>query len=223
MRIGKIRWPPPLDPDDVDNANQQRSAHRLSSIFTGKGACRVCRRMLVQRRIQEEIHGNKKVNPEAAQESHSDETKLEHSPSSHPVPPAAKRPAVDQKTPSGRRSQLEERVVVSSTIDPPKKCLNIPADVISPAPEHAHDDHPHADEDVDDDVSTNEIVARNQSSKLDFHKTLTPMFVERARETDSMRLCSRIGKENFELRKKLFEHGDESSLAGKYLSYHIER
>lgn len=24
VRIGKIRWPPPLDPEEVDNANQQR-------------------------------------------------------------------------------------------------------------------------------------------------------------------------------------------------------
>jgi hypothetical protein len=30
-----------------------------------------------------------------------------------------------------------------------------------------------------------------------------------------MILFSRIGKENFELRKKLFEHLDESSFAGK--------
>ena len=179
VRIGKIRWPPPLDPDDVDNANQQRSDHRISSIFTGKRPCRVCRRMLVQRRIQEEIHGNKKGNPEAAQENHSDEPKLEHSPLSHPVQPAAaKCPAVEQKVSSARRPQIDERVVVSSTIDQPKKCLNIPADVISPALQHVHADHSHADDDVDDDVSTNEIVARNQSSKLDFHKTLTPMFVE---------------------------------------------
>ena len=38
-----------------------------------------------------------------------------------------------------------------------------------------------------------------------------------------MHLFSRIGKENFELRKKLFEHGDDSSLAGENLSYRIDR
>ncbi|CAF3789726.1 unnamed protein product [Rotaria sordida] len=39
VRIGKVRWPPPLNSDEIDHANQQR-------------------RLLVQRRIQEEIHGN---------------------------------------------------------------------------------------------------------------------------------------------------------------------
>ena len=52
-------------------------------------------------------------------------------------------------------------------------------------------------------MSTNEIVARNQPSRLDFHKTLTPM----------------IGKENFELRKKLFEHSDDFSFTGKNLLF----
>ncbi|CAF4333028.1 unnamed protein product, partial [Adineta steineri] len=48
-----------------------------------------------------------------------------------------------------------------------------------------------------------EIVARNQSSKLDFHKTMTPM----------------IGKENFELRKKLFENPDELSFTDAIPSF----
>lgn len=30
VRIGKIRWPPPLNPEDVDNANQQRFDLSLS-------------------------------------------------------------------------------------------------------------------------------------------------------------------------------------------------
>ncbi|CAF3546374.1 unnamed protein product [Rotaria sordida] len=42
VRIGKVRWPPPLSSDEIDHANQQR-------------------RLLVQRRIQEEIHGNATV------------------------------------------------------------------------------------------------------------------------------------------------------------------
>ncbi|CAF2153533.1 unnamed protein product [Rotaria magnacalcarata] len=42
IRVGKIRWPPPINTDETDHANQQR-------------------RLLVQRRIKEEIHGNEQI------------------------------------------------------------------------------------------------------------------------------------------------------------------
>lgn len=131
--------------------------------------------MLVQRRIQEEIHGNKPT-PKQTNGFHHDSPK--------PSP-------IEQKISHSRQSHSEEKFVSSSTNDQQKKSFitNTSIDRISPLSE-------------DDDMSTNEIVARNQSSKLDFHKTMTPM----------------IGKENFELRKKLFENPDDSSFAGKYIS-----
>ncbi|CAF3339033.1 unnamed protein product [Rotaria socialis] len=42
IRVGKIRWPPPINTDETDHANQQR-------------------RLLIQRRIKEEIHGNEQI------------------------------------------------------------------------------------------------------------------------------------------------------------------
>lgn len=128
--------------------------------------------MLVQRRIQEEIHGNK-PNEKPTNGFH-------HSPKSSPI--------IDLKLTNGRQSQSEEKFLSTSTNDQAKKSIitNTTIDRISTLTD-------------DDDMSTNEIVARNQSSKLDFHRTMTPM----------------IGKENFELRKKLFEHPDDSSFAGK--------
>jgi hypothetical protein len=107
--------------------------------------------MLVQRRIQEEIHGNKTV-------QNGTHTSDEHSPTSQDQ--------IKPKTPNGRQSQSDEKMVSSVTNDQPKKCstTNTSIDLISPLSD-------------DDDMSTNELVARNQSSKLDFHKTMTPMFV----------------------------------------------
>jgi hypothetical protein len=37
VRIGKIRWPPPLNPEEVDSANQQRFASSQSSSQQKKG------------------------------------------------------------------------------------------------------------------------------------------------------------------------------------------
>jgi len=135
--------------------------------------------MLVQRRIQEEIHGNKIAQKEIPPTNGFPDS-----------PPSKKLSPIEQKTPNVRHPQSDERFVSSSINDQQKKSsfTNTSIDRISPLSD-------------DDDMSTNEIVARNQSSKLDFHKTMTPM----------------IGKENFELRKKLFEHPDESSFAGKYI------
>jgi len=178
VRIGKIRWPPPLNPEDVDNANQQRLDFSSKSNISNK---LIFRRMLVQRRIQEEIHGNKTIQNEIRQTNGFHECSI-----SEKISP------VERKTPIGRCSQSDEKFVTSSINDQQQKkspITNISIDRLSPLSN-------------DDDMSTNEIIARNQSSKLDFHKTMTPM----------------IGKENFELRKKLFEHPDESSFAGKLIN-----
>jgi hypothetical protein len=137
----------------------------------------ISRRMLVQRRIQEEIHGNKTIQNEKPQTNG-----FHHSPSPHPK----KTSPVERKTPNGRRSQSDERFLHEQQKKSPN--TNPSIERLSSLTD-------------DDEMSTNELVARNQSSKLDFHKTMTPM----------------IGKENFELRKKLFEHGDESSFAGRNL------
>jgi len=181
VRIGKIRWPPPLNPEDVDNANQQRLDFLQSHIEHNL----IFRRMLVQRRIQEEIHGNKSIQNEIRQTNG-----FHESPISENIVHHIKTSPVERKTPNIRCSQSDERFVTSSSINDQQKkspITNTSIDRLSPLSD-------------DDDMSTNEIVARNQSSKLDFHKTMTPM----------------IGKENFELRKKLFEHPDESSsFAGK--------
>lgn len=171
VRIGKIRWPPPLNPDEVDNANQQRFSlsflERSSPIIHS-----ISRRMLVQRRIQEEIHGNKSIAREISP--------------SIDLKPIKKSSPVERKTPSGRRSQPKEPVVIDQRKKSPS--INPSIDRASPLTD-------------DGEMSTNEIVARNQPSRLDFHKTLTPM----------------IGKENFELRKKLFEHSDDFSFTGEIL------
>jgi hypothetical protein len=137
--------------------------------------------MLVQRRIQEEIHGNKSIQNGIL---HTSNEQL-------PAPDNHIKPKIS----NGRQPHSDEIIVSSLTNDQQKKSptTNTSIDIISPS----------SSDDDDDDESTNEIVARNQSSKLDFHKTMTPM----------------IGKENFELRKKLFEHNDESSFAGKNLSF----
>ena len=151
--------------------------------------------MLVQRRIQEEIHGNKPtingIHPPKEQLS---TTKDDPKP----------------KILNGQHIQSDEKIVSAITNDQQKKSptTNTSIDHISPLSD-------------DDDMSTSEIVARNQSSKLDFHKTMTPMFVYGNGEEEKNQiliLYFRIGKENFELRKKLFEHNDESSFAGNYLS-----
>ncbi|CAF1240131.1 unnamed protein product [Adineta ricciae] len=177
VRIGKIRWPPPLNAEEIDSANQHR-------------------RLLVQRRIQEEIHGAKPTPSEPDQTNNFNN--INHDPP--PIlPDQHQRPLssthyvkgvnIEQKVPTDRRVQSDEKLLSPSTNDPQKKSpvTKTLLDLISPL----------SDAVSDDDMSTNEIVARNHSSRLDFHKTLTPM----------------IGKENFELRKKLFEHPDESSLA----------
>lgn len=128
--------------------------------------------MLVQRRIQEEIHGNKTIPNEIP-------------PPSNPKP-MKKSSSDERKTPSGRRSQPKEIFVNEQRKKSPS--INLSNDRASPLTD-------------DGEMSTNEIVARNQPSRLDFHKTLTPM----------------IGKENFELRKKLFEHSDDFSFTGEIL------
>jgi hypothetical protein len=146
--------------------------------------------MLVQRRIQEEIHGNKTIQNEIRPTNG-----FHHS----PVPQnqgqrsqSTKPSSAERKTPNGRRSQSDERFLSSSINDQQKKSpiTNTSIDRLSPLSD-------------DDALSTNEMVARNQSSKLDFHKTMTPM----------------IGKENFELRKKLFENPDEASFSGRNNSF----
>ncbi|CAF3639551.1 unnamed protein product [Adineta steineri] len=190
VRIGKIRWPPPLNPEETDNANQQR-------------------RMLVQRRIQEEIHGNKTtIKNEIRPTNNFNDPTYEHlsksqdncqrSQSAHHI----KRTIVDQNIPNERRAQSQERILSPIINEPRKKSpmTNISIDLISPISENNNNND---NIDDDDDMSTNEIVARNQSSKLDFHKTMTPM----------------IGKENFELRKKLFENPDELSFTDAIPSF----
>ena len=184
VRIGKIRWPPPLNPEEVDSANQQRF-ESLSSIHPKK--IFISRRMLVQRRIQEEIHGN---GNKGIQNGKPETNGFHHSP---PPPHPKKSSPVERKTPNGRRSQSDERFLH----EPPKK-----SPITKPPVDHPSSFTDDGDDDDDiDEMSTTELVTRNQSSKLDFHKTMTPM----------------IGKENFELRKKLFENPDESSFAGKGL------
>ncbi|CAF1426007.1 unnamed protein product [Adineta ricciae] len=177
VRIGKIRWPPPLNAEEIDSANQHR-------------------RLLVQRRIQEEIHGAK---PTPSEPDHTNNfNNINHDPP--PIlPDQQQRPLsgthyvkginTEQKVLTDRRVQSDEKILSPSTNDPQKKA-SVTKTLIDLIP-------PLSDAVSDDDMSTNEIVARNHSSRLEFHKTLTPM----------------IGKENFELRKKLFEHPDESSLA----------
>ena len=121
--------------------------------------------MLVQRRIQEEIHGNKTTN-----------TCLES-------PPVIDQPIIIHTQQTQSEDKCSDQLKKSSV-------NNTFNDRLSPST-------------IDDDMSTNELVTRNQSSKLELHKPLTPM----------------IGKENFELRKKLFEHPvSDSPFAGKYRS-----
>ncbi|CAM4880089.1 unnamed protein product [Rotaria socialis] len=175
VRIGKIRWPPPLNAEELDNANQQR-------------------RMLVQRRIQEEIHGNKTIQKEIKQSMNiisSNETSptsldtSQRSQSAHNI----KQLTVESKSQNTRRSQSDDKVPSSPANDQPRKSslTNTSVDRVSHLSDNVEDDDP----------STGELVVRNQSPKQEFHKTMTPM----------------IGKENFELRKKLFEHTDEPSFA----------
>ncbi|CAF1023237.1 unnamed protein product [Rotaria sordida] len=176
VRIGKIRWPPPLNPEESDNANHQR-------------------RMLVQRRIQEEINGGKTIQNETHLKSIINISNAHTSicQNVHHI----KQLTVEQKFPNDRRSsQPDERILSTSTNDQQKRIstTNTSTDRISQYSDNGGGGGGGCD---DDDVSTNEIVTRNQSSKSDFHKTLTPM----------------IGKENFELRKKLFENPDDSSFA----------
>ena len=172
VRIGKIRWPPPLNPEEVDSANQERFASLLSNKKPRHNS--ISRRMLVQRRIQEEIHGSKVI-------------QNGHPPPSEPAPTKKTTPD-ERKTPSGRRSQTTEILLHEQRKKSP---------ITNPSIGRGS---PLTD---DGEMSTNEIVARNQPSRLDFHKTLTPM----------------IGKENFELRKKLFEHSDDFSFTGKNLLF----
>ena len=42
VRIGKIRWPPPLNSEDADNANQQRLLPRHSSRSLFESQCLIC-------------------------------------------------------------------------------------------------------------------------------------------------------------------------------------
>ena len=138
--------------------------------------------MLVQRRIQEEIHGNKTAPSGTRTTISFDESAAEHPSLSQDYLPEvqqSKRPVVEQKPSSnGRRSQVEERVPSAVSVVPPKKSPNISVDLISAL----------SDYDDDDDMSTNEIVARNQS-KLDFHKTMTPMCVDMDDQLFQGRAC----------------------------------
>ncbi|CAF5071284.1 unnamed protein product, partial [Rotaria magnacalcarata] len=175
VRIGKIRWPPPLNAEELDNANQQR-------------------RMLVQRRIQEEIHGNKTIQKEIKQSMNiittndTSPTSLDNSQrsqSAHNI----RQLTAEPKSQNTRRSQSDDKALSSPANDQPRKSslTNTSVDRASRLSDNVEDDDP----------STGELVVRNQSPKQEFHKTMTPM----------------IGKENFELRKKLFEHTDEPSFA----------
>lgn len=96
--------------------------------------------MLVQRRIQEEIHGNKRSKSRQIEEN----------------------PTIKVES----RSSIEERVASTNGTDESKRISTNSIDLIPPLVSD-HDDE-------DDEMSTNEIVARNQS-KLDFHQTMTPM------------------------------------------------
>lgn len=176
VRIGKIRWPPPLNPEDDDNANEQRFYFEKNSIFNIYKEI-LSRRMLVQRRIQEEIHGNKIVLREVppiittAATIIADINKESTSVLPDKVQPSqclshVKILTVEPKPPNGRRSLSIEKNPASSGNDQTKK---------SPIRNTSHDRVSTISN--DEDTSTNEIVARNQSSKLDFHKTMTPMFV----------------------------------------------
>ncbi|CAF2391956.1 unnamed protein product [Rotaria sp. Silwood2] len=104
VRIGKIRWPPPLNSEELDNANQQR-------------------RILVQRRIQEEIHGNKTMPNETHQKSiinisneHASISQ-DRSQTVHHI----KQLTVEQIISNSRRSQPDERILSTSTNDQQKK------------------------------------------------------------------------------------------------------
>ncbi|CAF2388463.1 unnamed protein product [Rotaria sp. Silwood2] len=114
VRIGKVRWPPPLNSDEIDHANQQR-------------------RMLVQRRIQEEIHGNTTI--------------------------------VEQSLITQDHVPIEKQILLSNN---------------------------------NNTLSTNDIIVCNQ-------KPLTLM----------------LDKENYQLRKNLFEHVDKSSFVGMNISFSI--
>ncbi|CAF0887729.1 unnamed protein product [Rotaria sp. Silwood1] len=112
VRIGKVRWPPPLNSDEIDQANQQR-------------------RLLIHRRIQEEIHGNATIREQS--------------------------------------SIVHDHVPIENN--------NL----------FPHNNH---------DLSTNDIIVCNQKPlKLD--------------------------KENYQLRKNLFEHVDKSSFLGMNISFSI--
>ena len=133
--------------------------------------------MLVQRRIQEEIHGAKPTPSEPNQTNNFNN--INHDPP--PIlPDQDQRPLgnmhyvkgvnTEQTAPTDRRVQSDEKILSPSANDPQKK---------SPVTKTLIDLIPPLSDCVsDDDMSTNEIVARNHSSRLDFHKTLTPMFVD---------------------------------------------
>ncbi|CAF5129873.1 unnamed protein product, partial [Rotaria magnacalcarata] len=151
-------------------------------------------RMLVQRRIQEEIHGNKTTQKEIKQSMNiittndTSPTSLDNSQrsqSAHNI----RQLTAEPKSQNTRRSQSDDKALSSPANDQPRKSslTNTSVDRASRLSDNVEDDDP----------STGELVVRNQSPKQEFHKTMTPM----------------IGKENFELRKKLFEHTDEPSFA----------
>jgi hypothetical protein len=122
--------------------------------------------MLVQRRIQEEIHGNKTISNETRptpiriESSPVEQTIVSQDCQSH-----VRHQTSEQKSSNGRRSQVECKGALLSIDDLPKRSSNTSIDLIESLTD-VNDEH--------DDLSTNEIVARNQS-KSDFHQTMTPM------------------------------------------------
>lgn len=134
------------------------------------------RRMLVQRRIQEEIHGGKSVVQEKRPPNRVEENLIEHpsTPQDRPSPsPGRKSIPIESRVSNSRRSQIEERVASSTGSDACKRVSNSSAELPPPLSD-------------DDEMSTAELVARNQQ-KLDFHQTLTPMFVKYFSEKKNVR------------------------------------
>ena len=134
--------------------------------------------MLVQRRIQEEIHGSKIDHQEMPLVKKSLEPSVNIPRDPTPTKPSIKLTPVETKPNNVRRSQQDEKPMSVSPNQMSQHPSSCSIDLHRTLSNHEFDVNEDDDDDDDDDQSTNEIVTRNQS-KLDFHKTMTPMLVRR--------------------------------------------
>lgn len=132
--------------------------------------------MLVQRRIQEEIHGNKTIQQETQQTVNITTTITTTIDNPLITPDQSQRSqnfqnikplTVEPKVQNNSRLSSVDRVISSSTNEQQKKSSIVTSSLeqISQMSDH-----------VDDDPPTDELVARNLSN-LEFHRTMSPMFV----------------------------------------------